>query len=296
MNIWLAVTSAARIPIAEKQATSTNRRGNGFSIWAGGNFRWLSLMAVAPMRRSNASAPSATAAFNAIAHTIEPAAPPRGNKYNTVMSRPIAPPRVLIAYSRMPSVSKRCVERSNPWLKNGSTRPMQKAGGRTIMAERTVLTVSPGHWTRRSIPSIGQIQSDQAGRNSIGNAKKATPASASATMRQGRFARLSHFAAAAEPSANPRKKKPKTRLVDCVLAPSKSTKRRVQSSSWVSAAKPLASASAKAKRNPLRLVFWAMILGAAISRFTQGNRPMSIVAICAATCDRTAPVQVPATD
>ena len=117
-----------------------------------------------------------------------------------------------------------------------------------MMAETIVLTTMPGHCTRRSIPSAGQIQSDHSGSNNIGNANTAIPISARATARHGRSTRLIELAATAEPRANPRKKKPKTRLLESVLAPSKSIKRRVQSSSCVSAEKPLTNASPKAKR------------------------------------------------
>ena len=77
-----------------------------------------------------------------------------------------------------------------------------------------------GHRARPSIPMAGQIQSDHSGSNNIGNAKTATPTSASATARHGRCTRIDQSrAATVEPTANPRKKKPKTRLVDSALAP-----------------------------------------------------------------------------
>ena len=97
--------------------------------------------------------------------------------------------------------------------------------------ERTSLTQPPTGPTSRSRPRAGQIQPVQVGSRSAGRESSATSVSAPAAASHGRAIRTDWREAQAEPSANPRKKQPKTRAAEPPLAPNRSIKRRVHNNS-----------------------------------------------------------------
>ncbi len=129
----------------------------------------------------------------------------------------------------------------------GRKNPIAIEGGKSRSREPTVRSHMPAAPSRPSGPIQRQIGSIQPGRKNSGTTASATASSAAAIQRQGRRVRVTSLAARNEPTANPRKNAPNTRVAASSPTPIKSAIRRVQTSWCPSAANPLNAAKLQKK-------------------------------------------------